>query len=101
MAIANGKGYIGAATDADKKQAALEAQIEAARNAWSAASGRDGQLAAIKTLEKLLDERLKLMHLTLHFIREAGKAVFHITTKSAKSGNPGFWNSLGETEGEE
>jgi hypothetical protein len=101
VAIASGKGYIGAATDADKKQAALDPQIEAARNAWSATTDKRDQLAAIKSLEKLLDERLKLMHSTLFFIREAGKAVFHITTRSAKSGNPAFWNSLGETEGDE
>jgi hypothetical protein len=101
VAIASGKGYIGAATDADKKQAALDPQIEKLRDAWSAAAGRDDQLSAIKALEKVLDERLKLMETCLYFIREAGKAVFHITTRSAKSGNPAFWNSLGETEGEE
>ncbi len=101
MAIASGKGYIGAATEADKKQADLEPQIEAARNAWSAATDRPAQLAAIKTLEKLLDDRLKLMHSCIYFIRSAGQAVFHITTKAAKSGNPAFWNSLGEIEGEE
>jgi hypothetical protein len=101
VAIASGKGYIGAATDADKKQAALEPQIEAARNAWSATNDKKDQLPALKALERLLDERLKLMHSTLYMIREAGKAVFHITTRSAKSGNPAFWGSLGETEGEE
>jgi hypothetical protein len=95
------KVYINLATEADKKQDALEAQIEAARNAWSSTTDRPAQLAAIKTLEKLLDERLKLMEITLYNIREAGQAVFHITTRGARAGNPAFWNSLGETEGEE
>ena len=101
MQVGIAKVYINVATENDKKQAALETQIEAARNAWSAATDKPGQLAAIKTLEKLLDDRLKHMELTLYNIREAGKAVFHITTRGARSGNPGFWNSLGETEGEE
>ena len=96
------KAYINLAKEADKKQSDLEPQIEAARNAWSAASGdRKAELAAIRTLEKLLDDRLKQMEVTLYNIREAGKAVFHITTRGARAGNPGFWNSLGETEGEE
>jgi hypothetical protein len=96
------KAYINLAKDADKKQSDLEPQIEAARNAWSAAAGdRKAELAAIASVEKLLDERLKQMEITLYNIREAGKAVFHITTRRARAGNPGFWNSLGETEGEE
>jgi hypothetical protein len=104
VAIASGKGYIGVATDMDKKQAALDPRIEELRNAWSAASDRNdrnAQLEALRSLVKVLDERLKLMESCLFFIREAGKAVFHITTRSAKSGNPAFWNSLGETEGED
>jgi hypothetical protein len=100
--IALARGYITIATDSDKKQSALEPQIEAARNAWSAAGAdRAAQLAAIKPLDKLLDERVKHMEISLYNIREAGKALFHITTRGARSGNPGFWNSLGETEGEE
>ena len=101
MQIGIAKVYINLATENDKKQAALEPQIEAARNAWSAAADRPGQLAAIKTLEKLLDDRLKHMELSLYNIREAGRSVFHITTRGARAGNPGFWNSLGETEGDE
>ena len=101
MQVGIAKVYINLATEADKKQAALETQVEAARNTWSAATDRPGQLAAIKPLEKLLDDRLKQMEISLYNIREAGRAVFHITTRNARSGNPGFWNSLGETEGEE
>jgi hypothetical protein len=101
MQVGIAKVYINVAKEADKKQADLEAQVEAARNAWSSATDRPAQMAAIKALEKLLDERLKQMEITLYNIREAGKAVFHITTRGARAGNPGFWNSLGETEGEE
>ena len=101
VAIASGKGYIGVATEADRKQAALDPKVEQLRDAWSSATDPKDKLEAIKALEKVLDERLKLMESCLFFIREAGKAVFHIATRGAKSGNPAFWGSLGETEGEE
>jgi hypothetical protein len=98
VAIASGKGYIAAATEADKKQAALDPKIEQLRDAWSNATDQPAKLAALRELDKVLSDRLQLMDSCLHFIREAGKAVFFITTKSAKSGNQLFWLSLGLTD---
>lgn len=93
--IAMGKSWIAQATDADKKQAALDPRIDELRNAWTAAQDPKDRLAALKALEKVLDERLKLMNMTIYYIREAAKAVYPITTRSAMSGNPAFWQSLG------
>jgi len=98
--IAAAKTWIATATSADKSQAALDPKIDQLREAWTAAKPGKDRLAAITALAQVLDERVKLMHQVTFAIREAGKAVYPITTRQAMSGNPAFWTSLGMAEEE-
>lgn len=89
------KSWIAQATAADKEQAALDARIDALRNAWTDAKDQPARLAAIKELNDVLAQRVKLMERCISHIREAGKAVFPIATTRAMSFHPEFWLSLG------
>jgi hypothetical protein len=98
--IGMAKSWISQATAADKQQAALDPRIDELRNAWTAATDPKDRLAALKSLDAVLGQRVKLMQQTIYFVKEAGKAVFPITTRNAMSGNPAFWLSLGMVEAE-
>ena len=96
--ISAARTWIANATSADKEPGALDPKIDQLREAWTAAKPGKEKLAAITALAQVLDERVKLMHQVTFAIREAGKAVYPITTRSAMSGNPAFWQSLGMAE---
>ncbi len=99
--IALAKSWIRQATAADKSQAALDPRIAELREAWTAADQRAARVAALTSLAQVLEERVRLMRQTIAAIREAGKAVFPVTTRTAMSSNPEFWQSLGMAEAEE
>jgi hypothetical protein len=98
--IALAKTWIKQATDADKKQGAMDPRIDALREAWTAAAPGKDRTTAITALAQVLEERVKLMIEVTFAIREAAKAVYPVTTRSAMSGNPAFWQSLGMAEPE-
>jgi hypothetical protein len=100
FAVGAAKGFIAAANTADKQQNALQAQIDAARDAFTAAHEPAARLTALKTLASLLEQRRKLLQETLDAVRQAGKAVYHVATLKSKAGNPWFWETLGESEKE-
>ncbi len=99
--IALARSWIAQATATDKGQAALDPKITEVREAWTAADSRAARVAALTSLAQVLEERVRLMRQTIAAIREAGKAVFPITTRNAVSGHPEFWQSLGMAETEE
>jgi hypothetical protein len=101
LAVGSAKAYIAAANAADGRQSALQPQIDAARDAFTAAQEPAARLAALRALAGLLEQRRKLMQETLDFVRQAGKAVYHVASRKAKAGNPYFWETLGESEKEE
>ncbi len=101
FAVGAAKGFIAAANAADKQQNALQPQIDAARDAFTAAHEPAARLAALKTLAVLLEQRRKLLQETLDAVRQAGKAVYHVATRRSKAGNEWFWETLGESEKEE
>jgi hypothetical protein len=98
--IAAAKTWIASATSADKTQGALDPRIDQLREAWTAANPGKDKLAAITALAQVLDERVRLMQQVTFAIREAGKAVYPVTTRNAMTGNPAFWQSLGMAEEE-
>jgi hypothetical protein len=100
-AVASAKGFIAAATNADNQQSALQAQIDAARDAFTAAHEPAARLAALRTLASLLEQRRKLLQEMVDYIKQAGKAVYHVATRTSKAGAPWFWETLGESEKEE
>lgn len=96
--IAMAKSWIKQATEADKRQAALDPRITELREAWTSAQDPTGRAAALTSLAQVLEDRVRLMRQSLASIVEAGKAVYPITTRQAMSGNPAFWQSLGMSE---
>jgi hypothetical protein len=99
--VAMAKTWIKQATEADKSQAALDPRITELREAWTSAQDPAGRAAAISSLARVLEDRVRLMRQSIAAIKEAGKAVYPITTRQAMSGTPAFWQSLGMSEPDE
>ena len=94
------KSWINRATEPTRPRGrSIPRSTSSGRPGPRAKPGKD-QLAAITALAQVLDERVKHLHTVMYAIREAGKAVYPITTRNAMSGNPAFWQSLGMAEEE-